>query len=141
MYQCTVCFFAGPTMEAFLHHECPGLGLIGKYLVMSNSNKLIIQRFIFTAIFLLTRFSRHLLSSDAFSLDFSRSPSPYSETMTSNKLTNWEDRNVSSLRRKRFRAVSEQGKTEERDSLFWPRENVARSLTLETARKRLLRRL
>ena len=38
MYQCTVCFFAGPTMEALLHHEYPGLGLIGKYLVMSNSN-------------------------------------------------------------------------------------------------------
>ena len=33
-------FFAGPTMEleALLHHECPGLGLIGKYLVMINSN-------------------------------------------------------------------------------------------------------
>ena len=44
MYQCTVCFFAGPTMEALLHHTS-GLGLIGKYLVMSNSN---IQRFIFT---------------------------------------------------------------------------------------------
>ena len=28
----------GPTMEALLHHECPVLGLIGKYLVMSNSN-------------------------------------------------------------------------------------------------------
>ena len=27
-----------------------------------------------------------------------------------------------SLRSKRFRAVSEQGKTEERDSWFWPRE-------------------
>ena len=61
--------------------------------------------------------------------------------MTSNKLTNWEDRDVSSLRSKRFRAVSEQRQTEERDSRFWPRENVARSLTLETARKRLLRRL
>ena len=44
MYQCTVCFFAGPTMEALSHHTS-GLGLIGKYLVMSNSN---IQRFIFT---------------------------------------------------------------------------------------------
>ena len=61
--------------------------------------------------------------------------------MTSNKLTNWEDRDVSSLRSKRFRAVSEQRQTEERDSRFWPRKNVARSLTLETARKRLLRRL
>ena len=61
--------------------------------------------------------------------------------MTYNKLTNWEDRDVSGLRSKRFRAVSEQRKTEERDSRFWPRENVARSLTLETARKRLLRRI
>ena len=33
-----VCFFAGSTMEALLHHECADLGLIGKYLVMSNSN-------------------------------------------------------------------------------------------------------
>ena len=33
-----VYFFAGPTMEALLHHEFPGLGLIGKYLEMSNSN-------------------------------------------------------------------------------------------------------
>ena len=35
---------------------------------------------------LMTRFSRHLLSSDASSLDSSRSPSPCFETMTSNKL-------------------------------------------------------
>ena len=33
-----VCFFAGSTVEALLHHECADLGLIGKYLVMSNSN-------------------------------------------------------------------------------------------------------
>ena len=33
-----VYFFAGPTIEALLHHEFPGLGLIGKYLEMSNSN-------------------------------------------------------------------------------------------------------
>ena len=25
-------------MEALFHHESPGLGLIGKYLVMSNNN-------------------------------------------------------------------------------------------------------
>ena len=38
IYQCTVWFFAGSTMEALLHHECPGLELIGKYLAMSNIN-------------------------------------------------------------------------------------------------------
>ena len=38
MYQSTVWFFAGPTMDALLHHECPGLGLISKYLEMSKSN-------------------------------------------------------------------------------------------------------
>ena len=48
----------------------------------------------------------------------------------SNKLTNWGDRDVSSLRSKRFRAVSEQTKTEEQDSRFWLRENVARSVWL-----------
>ena len=46
---------------------------------------------------LMTRFSRHLLSSNASSLDSSRSPSPCFETMTSNKLTNWEDRDVRNL--------------------------------------------
>ena len=83
-------------------HYCttsdPGLGLIGKYLVMSSSNIYsevhihALNRI--PAIFLLTCFSYHLLSSDASSLDSSQSPSPYSETMTSNKLTNWEDRDV-----------------------------------------------
>ena len=33
-----------------------------------------------------------------------------------------------SLRSKRSRAVSEQTKTEEQDSRFWLRENVARSV-------------
>ena len=47
---------------------------------------------------------------------------------------------LSSLHNKRFRAVSEQRKTEERDSRLWPREKwnepfFARSLTLETARQ------
>ena len=32
-----------------------------------------------------------------------------------------------SLRSKRFRLVSEQGKTEERDSRFWPREKGTKS--------------
>ena len=63
MYQCTVCFLAGPTMEALLHHECPGLGLIGKYLVNLFRGSYSLN--IIPAIFLLTRFSRHLLSSDA----------------------------------------------------------------------------
>ena len=77
--------------------------------------------------------------------------------------------NLVSLRSKRFRAVSEQRKTEERDSRFWPREkwnerqkmkegegkegnflphplpaysrHFSRGLCSETARKRLLRRL
>ena len=56
---------------------------------------------------------------------------------------------LSSLRTKRFRLVSEQRKTEERDSRFWPREKwnksqkmpfFARSLTLVLV-LRLLRRL
>ena len=101
MYQCTVCFFAGPTKKALLHHEYPGLVLIGKYLVMSNSNiysEVHIHWLESLPLFLLTRFSRHLLFRRFFfrfqSVAFI---SPYSETMTSNKLTYWVDRDVRNL--------------------------------------------
>ena len=79
MYQCTVCFFAGPTKKALLHHECPGLVLIGKYLVMSNSN-------IYSEVHIhwlesLQFFCWHaflvICYSDASSLDSSRSPSSH----------------------------------------------------------------
>ena len=72
-------FFAGPTMEALLHHECPGLVLIGKYLVTSNSN-------IYSEVHIhwlgsLQFFCWHaflaICSSDASSLDSSRSPSSH----------------------------------------------------------------
>ena len=81
---------------------------------------------------------------------------------TQDQLTNWlnngaitgtEGYTADSLRSKRFRLVSEQRNTEERDSRFWPREkwnkrHFSRGLWLSflvlcslTARKRLLRRL
>jgi len=94
MYQCTaVCFFAGPTMEALLHHECPGLGLIGEYLVMSNSN-------IYSEVHINCNFSADTLLPPfaLFRRFFCRFQSVafYSETMTSNKLTNWTGKIVMS---------------------------------------------
>ena len=95
MYQCTICFFAGPAVEALLHHECPGLGLIAKYLVMSNSN-------IYSEVHIHWIESLQFFCWHAFpaicSLQTLLRLHPILK-LTSNKLTNWEDRDVRNRRR------------------------------------------
>ena len=90
MYQRTNCFFAGPAVEALLHHECPGLGLIAKYLVMSNSN-------IYSEVHIHWIESLQFFCWHAFpaicSLQTLLRLHPILK-LTSNKLTNWEDRDV-----------------------------------------------